>query len=369
MRRKLILILLTYLFVVPTAMSQVLQDYSDSFAKLGSDSWINTEDRYEVVLDLKNFPMSRVSMRIPGPATVFANENVWFLAEKDSSLSIPLSELRGMFPADSLRLMFVANPFRIEELEVKKTLVRNVNSVKLRSAEEAVRQGLLKGKVNNLFYTGLLVILFLTALYRMAYPFLFASMTRPLSLINAEDFSQSGSLQKFFSFDILLYLLIINLALGLMASMGLVLFREMWVSDWIGFDFVNLLGLWTLMSLAFFGLTVIKFLGIRIVAYLFDLGKIAFSHFFYLLRLLVIGSGISLLLLAYFLVNDFLFASEALGYLLQGIFWMYLLAVSILFIIMINRFSFKKYHLFTYLCIAEMVPYLIFAKIIMNLGQ
>ncbi|OYX20468.1 MAG: hypothetical protein B7Z16_06635, partial [Algoriphagus sp. 32-45-6] len=43
-------------------------------------------------------------------------------------------------------------------------------------------------------------------------------------------------------------------------------------------------------------------------------------------------------------------------------FWFYLLGVVGLFFIMMNRLSFKKYHLFTYLCIAELVPFLILAK-------
>ena len=54
---------------------------------------------------------------------------------------------------------------------------------------------------------------------------------------------------------------------------------------------------------------------------------------------------------------------------LQVFFWLYLIGITGLFLIMMNRLSFKKYHLFTYLCIAELVPFLILAKWIMVLGQ
>lgn len=295
--------LLIFLLIFGFALqgsSQVLQDYTGSIAKMGADSWLDPEDRFEVVVDLTQFPQSRIRLQIPGPATVFANENVWFLAKEDSLLSIPIDQLQRMFPEDSLRLLFVADQFRIEELQVQKTLEGSLTKVTLGAAAEPLREGILKSTVNDLFFVGLVITLLLAAVYRLAYPYLFASMTRPLSLINAEDFSQTGSLQKFFSFDIILYLLITNLALGLLFTVGLVLYRGPWVSEWIGFGFWNLFGLWALLALVFFGLMVVKFLLIRIVAYLFDLGKIAFSHFFYLLRLLVIGSGICLLFLFFF---------------------------------------------------------------------
>jgi hypothetical protein len=51
-----------------------------------------------------------------------------------------------------------------------------------------------------------------------------------------------------------------------------------------------------------------------------------------------------------------------LDQMISGFFWFYLLGVVGLFFIMMNRLSFKKYHLFTYLCIAELVPFLILAK-------
>ncbi|MHA7131338.1 DUF4271 domain-containing protein [Algoriphagus namhaensis] len=349
--------------------AQVLQDYSDQFKKLGSDSWISSEDKFELRLDLNSFPRSSVHFQISGPSILFANENVWFLASKDSSFSMPLAELKETFLTDTLSLLLIGDQLRSEELVVQKRL--GATNFEVSESEEEVlpRKGALQSTVNNVFFLGLLLVMLLVSLYRLGYPFLFATMSQPLSLINAEDFSQSGSLQKFFSADILLYLLTLNLALGLVASTGLVLFREMWVSEWVGFGFWNLFGFWFLISLGLFLLTILKFLLIRITAYLFDLGKIAFSHFFYLLRLLIIGAGIALLVIAFYLVNDFLAAADAFAVLLNGIFWMYLIGVSILFLIMTNRFSFKKYHLFTYLCIAEMVPFLILAKMIMNLGQ
>jgi hypothetical protein len=57
------------------------------------------------------------------------------------------------------------------------------------------------------------------------------------------------------------------------------------------------------------------------------------------------------------------------SHLMQGFFWVYLFGVLGLFLIMMSRLNFKKYHLFTYLCLAEIVPFLVLAKWIMVLVQ
>ena len=225
-----------------------------------------------------------------------------------------------------------------------------------------------QAEIKNFFFVALFILLFITAIYRLIYPYLFASMTKPLSLINAEDFSETSNLQKVFSFDILFYLLIINLAIGLIGIVGLLLYKEILVEEKLGFDFLSLSIGWIILSGLLYLLTLVKFIGIRLVSYMFDLGKMAFPHFFYLLRLLVIGSGFTLLIISFYLGNDFLAASSALSYIMRTLFLAYILGILLLFVMMMNRFSFKKYHLFTYLCISELVPFLIISKIIMNFG-
>jgi hypothetical protein len=56
-------------------------------------------------------------------------------------------------------------------------------------------------------------------------------------------------------------------------------------------------------------------------------------------------------------------------YLMKGFFWLYAFGILGLFLLMMNRLDFKKYHLFTYLCLAEIVPFLVLCKWIMVLAQ
>jgi hypothetical protein len=68
-------------------------------------------------------------------------------------------------------------------------------------------------------------------------------------------------------------------------------------------------------------------------------------------------------------MNEFSAMKNALSFSFSTFFWIYILGVAGLFLIMMNRLSFKKYHLFAYLCIAELVPFLILSKWIMLVGQ
>src|SRR5690606_42153382 len=82
-------------------------------------------------------------------------------------------------------------------------------------------------------------------------------------------------------------------------------------------------------------------------SFLFDLGKLEFPHFFYLLRIVVISTFGLTLMCAFFLLNDFSAVQRGFEILFAGFFWVYILGIAGLFFIMSDRLGFKKYHLFT----------------------
>jgi hypothetical protein len=194
-------------------------------------------------------------------------------------------------------------------------------------------------------------------------------MIKPISLLNAEDFSESGSLQKFFSLDILFYVFLVNMLLSLMMVTSLVVFRQEWLEARLSLNFNTLTALWIGGAFSLLLLTIFKFTTIKMLSYLFDMGKLEFSHFFYLLRLIVIATISLIIVSAFFLLNDFSMIKVALELSFTGFFWIYVVGILGLFLIMANRLGFKKYHLFTYLCIAELVPFLILAKLVLDLGH
>ena len=364
------IVLVTFLLAVGQgAFSQVLEDYNPNWQEGERETWFSSNDRLILNLDLETFPLAYFSFEIPDHSVVFVGEKLWFFTDKDTVFNEQVEELRREFSAPQVSLTVFKSGISSDQASVTKILKSEpveINSTKegfLLKKREFNRQS-----IRDFFVVGMIACLLLITLYKMAYPFIFDMMIKPISLLNAEDFSESGSLQKFFSGDILLYVFIVNMLLSLAMITAMVIFRHEWLQARIELNFNSLIFLWLLGSFSLLLLTILKFTTIRILSYLFDLGKLEFAHFFYLLRLVVIVTIGLILVCAFFLLNEFSAIKIALKASFIGFFWIYILGILGLFLIMVNRLGFKKYHLFTYLCIAELVPFLILAKLVLDLG-
>lgn len=366
---KSILLITLLLSVGEFAFSQVLEDYNLKWQEGERETWFSSNDRLILELDLEKFPLAYFSFEFPDHSVVFVGEKLWFFTEKDTVFNERVEMLKSEFSEPQISLTVFKNGISSDQASVKKilkseTLESNVISQGfLSERRDFDRQG-----IRDFFIIGMISCLVIITLYKLAYPFIFDMMIKPISLLNAEDFSESGSLQKFFSGDILLYVFIVNMLLSLAMVTAMVIFRQEWLEARIELNFKTLIVLWIAGSLFLLILTVLKFTAIRILSYLFDLGKLEFPHFFYLLRLVVIATIGLILVCAYFLLNEFSAIKIALEASFVGFFWIYILGILGLFLIMVNRLGFKKYHLFTYLCIAELVPFLILAKLVLDLG-
>ncbi|MEN2283947.1 DUF4271 domain-containing protein [Algoriphagus sp. SE2] len=368
---KLLTVFLIFASFTNLATSQVLQDYNKEWSKGTQETWIRPNDRLVLNLDLNTFPLANFSFEFPEKSVVFIGKKLWVYSEGDTTFNKPISELSKEFGAGEVELIVFKKGIDLGDASVKKILKKTSSSEIRTDSNEIIGKERKHDRqdLRDFFFVAVFIILLILALYKLAYPYLFIAMIRPESLLTAEDFSDSGNLQKFFSVDVLFYILMVNLMTSLVAVLGLFFYRQEWLITWIGIDFNSLMILWLLGAFAFLIITVLKFIGIRVVAYLFDLGKLEFAHFFYLLRLVVLAIAGLVLVIAFFLVNEFSSSREAIGLSLSVFFWLYIAGIISLFLIMMNRLSFKKYHLFTYLCIAELVPFLIMAKWVMILGQ
>ncbi len=364
---------LLFLFLIlPSlgAKAQVLENYDGLWKSAREESWLGSNNQVELQVDLGNFPESDLRIKLPSKSTVFIDGKLWKLTTGDTVFFRSLSVFQNEFGPDTVTFTVVSPHLGPGKTSIKKVLGgSNLEDSVVSPEGNPVNERFVPQPVKDFYFTALFIILFFVALYKLAYPYLLAMMLQPLSVISAEDFSDSGNLQKFFSFDIIFYILIVAMMISQGAVTGLVVFRKDWLDTWIGLDYSSLLAIWLGGAFFILALTIVKFIGIKLISYLFDLGKAEFSHFFYLLRLIVFGSAVVLLVGAYFVANNFSGLESAFSILLLGFFWFYIIGVLGLFLIMMNRLSFKKYHLFTYLCIAELVPFLILAKWIMDLGQ
>jgi len=371
MKQRIFFLFLVFGFsFLPKGKAQVLENYGEQWEISGRKSWFDSDDRLFLQLDLNSFPNSYFSFQFPEETVVFLGEKLWLFTDSDTTFITSVKSLKAVSDSSSVTLTLFKSGISLDEVSAKKLIQPNeiqldnhTGEIDFQKRASSERQ-----QIRDFFIFALLLILLFVTLYKIAYPFIFSMMTRPISLLNAEDFSDSGSLQKFFSFDILVFVLIVNLMSSLGLILGALLFKVDWLESRLDITFQNLLIVWLIGSLILLMLTIIKFTAIRIIAYLFELNKIEFPHFFYLLRLVMIAISGLILILAYFLMNNYDFAKSAVGFSFSVFFWFYVIGVLVLFFIMMRRLSFKKYHLFTYLCIAELVPFLIIAKWVMILG-
>lgn len=363
-----------FLFCAPRiGMTQVLESYTGNWTSATEQSLLGAKGQKELKIPINTFPESSFRFEVPGNSTLFMDGKLWGLIAVDTTFFIPAKILMQDFGKDTVLVTVVSDKISTGNFTLKITKVAKGKGFEeekqLADADFAKQKQLRAQPLKDFFGLSLLVILSMAAVYRLVYPYLLGVLLQPLSVIKAEDFSETGGLQKVFSIDILFFLLIIGMVLAQCLVTGIFLFRADWLAGGIEESALSLLLVWVIASVALMVLTVLKFSAIKLVSYLFDLGKSEFAHFFYLLRLIAFGFLAVLVVVTFYVINDFNGLKAAYTFLMKGFFWLYVLGVVGLFLLMTNRLDFKKYHLFTYLCLAEIVPFLVLCKWIMVLAQ
>lgn len=364
MRRIARIILL--LFVAHCGNAQVLENYEGKWSNSTEQSVLGSIVQKQVTLAANTFPQSFFRFKVPGNSTLFVDGRLWDMIQNDTTFFIATSEFKKEFGKDSLSITVVSDKFKLRnfDLEIAKVARNRVEEkqVNFEAKLMAFEKRQLVQPMKDFIAVSLLIILMLLGIYRRIYPYLLGVLLQPLSVIKAEDFSESGGLQKVFSFDIIYFLFLLAMIIAHSLVVGIVIFRPDWIEIWGGLTSLSLLSLWIITSFLLLAVTILKFSVIKLIVYLFELGKSEFAHFFYLLRLISFGFGFVLLATTFLVINDISELEIVFTQLIQVVFWAYLVGVFGLFLIMMNRLNFKKYHLFTYLCLSEIIPFLVLTK-------
>jgi hypothetical protein len=364
MRRIARIILL--LFVAHCGNAQVLENYEGKWSNSTEQSVLGSIVQKQVTLAANTFPQSFFRFKVPGNSTLFVDGRLWDMIQNDTTFFIATSEFKKEFGKDSLLITVVSDKFKLRnfDLEIAKVARNRVEEKQVNFGAKlmAFEKRQLVQPMKDFIAVSLLIILMLLGIYRRIYPYLLGVLLQPLSVIKAEDFSESGGLQKVFSFDIIYFLFLLAMIIAHSLVVGIVIFRPDWIEVWGGLTSLSLLSLWIITSFLLLAVTILKFSVIKLIVYLFELGKSEFAHFFYLLRLISFGFGFVLLATTFLVINDISELEIVFTQLIQVVFWAYLIGVFGLFLIMMNRLNFKKYHLFTYLCLSEIIPFLVLTK-------
>ncbi|SMD42313.1 protein of unknown function [Aquiflexum balticum DSM 16537] len=350
--------------------SQVLENYNNRIQELYPNRKSKNNSAIQVNIDIKNFPQSEYRLSIPEESTLFLGEKLWVYTQKDTTLIISLADLKDLVAEankEEILLGVFKNGISPSDISVEKGFFDNQMGISREETKgEFSPEKREVSNFNDFFFFAVVTVLFLLAVYKMIYPLVLKLILTPSAVFSAEDFSESNSLQKFFSIDILFYLLIVNMLVFLLS---MIFIKNLGTGNWV--DLVNgdlnqLFLNWLFGSGILVLISVLKFVFLRIIAFVFELGKIVTAHFFYLLRIISILIFGMAFIVSFLVLNDYLEFEQSIKYLLYGFFGIYLFGVGMLFIIMSNRLSFKNYHLFVYICSAEIVPFLILTKVIIG---
>ncbi|HEY6437432.1 MAG TPA: DUF4271 domain-containing protein, partial [Ignavibacteriaceae bacterium] len=208
----------------------------------------------------------------------------------------------------------------------------------------------------------LILIIFLVAMIRLN-PRLssdYFSVTKIFSLRESDD-------------DVFYYRLTsTNILFYLFASMTLAVYL-MVIGQFIEFKigssissaggYALLLFSWLQVSLIILIFLFIKMLIIYGISTMFGFREMAGFHFFNFIRLILVIVGLlTLILIFYYILHG---QSKVFYGLLQSILsWVLGGWIVLLFLKLINRVSYSVFHLFSYICATEIIPFLIIVKIL-----
>ena len=367
------IILLFSLFLASfLGKAQVLENYDTNWAIREHYFLMEKTLQYEVMLPLTSFPESFFKFQIPSDHSIFIEDVLWKIISEDTTFYIPIKSMKDEFNKDSIQISIIGQEQKNEDFLIK--ISKEVSTSRESPKETVIPVFPVANRIpihliKDFFYVTTLIFLFFLAAYRSAFPFLLGVLLKPSAVLNGEDFSEAGTLQKFISIDILFFLFILGLMAGQSLFTGVLVYRMDLITNWIGWNFASFIIIWLIFSFIVFLGLMLKFGFIKLLGYFFNLGKSDFAHFFYVIRLIVFGIAFINLCTIFLLGYDFSSLEPVFKSLVSGFFWFYLLGISLLFLIIMNRLSFKKYHLFTYLCLVELVPFFILYKGIMVLGK
>lgn len=360
-------ILAVFIFLVfSQAHAQVLENYNPQITTSKKHEFAISPVMASVPVDVENFPESTFEMKFPTSSAVFVGDQLWFYTKSDTSFLLPMSAFKEQFPGLSgkVGIEVYRSGIRKEDISIKKGVFRsgveidggkNVAGLKLR----------VKDSVKDFLILALVIILALIALFKVTYPLMFKTALRPVAIFS-EDFSEPGTGGKVFSSDMIFNILVFSMLVTLMIMSGIhfteVPFLEKYLMGDVNFLFL----VWLSGTAVFMILSVLKYLWLKLFTSVYQIERWDFRQFFYLMRGLVILMLLCFIVIIVFYIQGFTEMDLVLNYAVSLFLLVYLLGIFRLFYIMLKKVPFKSYHLFSYICSSELVPFLVIAKIVLG---
>jgi hypothetical protein len=366
--RKILVFNVVLFSCLTWAKGQIIENYSPQILKEEGTAWYRSPELAKVVLDLENFPLTDIAVTVPGDASVFVDGLIWFYAEDDTSFTIASKDLSNIFPSPSRdrELVIYKKGIRKEEISIKKGIFEEVVQEYSKEENPEISSFREKDVIEEFFFIAVLIVFLLISLFKVIFPLVLSFIIRPVSVFSTEDFDDTNSLKRIFSEEIILFLVIFNMLLMLLVMVSVHYLEVVWVQGLLIGDLNHMFLVWLSGTGVLLVISFIKFVWLKISANIFYINNFEFPHFFYMLRIISVILIVIFSVLIISITNNILNIAFIVNHLLLGLFFVYIFGILMLYFIMTKKVSFKNYHLFSYLCTAELIPFLVLSKLIVG---
>lgn len=350
---------------VTAGVAQVLLNYDPDIQLQKQGFTLAPNEAAFVWVETSAFREASWRIGIPKDAGLFIGEELWMIANEDTLVFFDSKVMESSAEANGkVKITARKKGIDLGEFSVKKGFFASPKEIpRILEGQLSKRK---KDEVKEFFFIAIVVLLFFIALFRLLFPSIFGIFWNPAGIFAFDDLWESVSFSKIYSAELIFYLIIINLGVGLMALLGIHLFEIELFGLILEKDIETMVYLWLVISLVLSLLTFFKFLWLGIHTFIFDLQKVALPHFFYLLKVSGFGLLMVLGLTVVFYSNRLIPGTINLEILYYSFLGVYTLGIIGLSIWMFRKNGFNNYHLFSYLCTSELIPFLVICKLLLG---
>lgn len=346
---------------------QVLENYDPNIEIIEKRNFFEKTDQAEVNLDMTKFTRADLKIKLPADAALFFDGELWIVSPRDTVMYIGMADLISHFPdgRDRLKLSVYKKGIKKNEISVTKGVFIDADTIKDAGVEETeIRRD--KDIMKDFFFLAVLLILLLVAILRSVYPSVFTVLLRSGSVFSAEGFWEPSGMTKMYSSELLFFIILVNMAISLILMVYFQVLEIPLLGTYITSELNYLFLIWLSASILLTMLAFLKVLWIKINTFIFGIRKFEFPHFFFLLRLKGVGLAVVIFLLILLYSNTMMTDQTYLIYTVVGFLFFYLTGILLLLLWMAKKIEFKIYHLFSYLCTSELIPFLAICKLVLG---
>jgi hypothetical protein len=360
-------LLLTFILVVIGSGAQcqehfVIKDVQPDWLVFTEGSYASFSDSKEPTrtiyfwLQPSGYKGDYLVLRSSGTFSVLLNGKLILDQRKSSTLSI--DSVGKIFPNSA----FFLTIHQEKEISQESLVTHICSKALLRKDDEGERVTLRKDTYFRDFVitTVLVLLIFLISVFRLN-PRLSSDYLSAPKIFSLRDNEVDQFYYRLTSGNILFYVFTSMVIAFYLIILGQFVDVEISAIKLSGYP--DSLLAWLKISLVIFVLLFVKMFIVYVVASLFGVGDIAGFHFFNFIRLLLVFMCLlTMVLVAYYVLHGQ--QKSFYGFLYGLVSWVLGGWVILLFLKLTNRVTYSVFHLFSYICATEIIPFLIIVKIL-----